>query len=60
MVIDPSVIPAILFDEPERLRLVAAVEAALLRLLFGRDVFVEATLVVEGRKGRPADIAHTG
>ena len=54
MVIDASAIVAILFDEPERARFAAAIDAAALRLLSG-VTFVEATLVVEGRKGRRAE-----
>lgn len=54
MVIDASAIVAILFDEPERARFAAATDAAALRLL-SAVTFVEATLVVEGRKGRRAE-----
>jgi ribonuclease VapC len=50
MVIDASAIIAILFDEPERARFAAAMEAAALRLL-SAVTLVEATMVVEGRKG---------
>jgi ribonuclease VapC len=54
MVIDTSAIVAILFDEPERPQFAAAIDAAALRLLSAATL-VEATLVVEGRKGRRAE-----
>jgi ribonuclease VapC len=54
MVIDASAIVAILFDEPERARFAAAIDAAAPRLL-SAVTFVEATLVVEGRKGPSAE-----
>ncbi len=54
MVIDASAIVAILFDEPDRARFAAAIDAATSRLL-SVVTFVEATIVVEGRKGRPAE-----
>jgi len=54
MVIDAPAIVAILFDEPERARFAAAIDAAAPRLL-SAVTFVEATLVVEGRKGPPAE-----
>ena len=54
MVIDASAIVAILFDEPERARFAAAIDASALRLL-SAVTFVETTLVVEGRKGRQAE-----
>jgi ribonuclease VapC len=50
MVIDASAIIAILFDEPERVRFAAAMEAAALRLL-SAVTLVETTMVVECRKG---------
>jgi ribonuclease VapC len=54
MVIDSSVIAAILFDEPEREQLAAAIDAAPERLLSAATL-VETTMVVEGRKGRQAE-----
>jgi ribonuclease VapC len=54
MVIDTSVIVAILFDEPERERFAAAIEAAAVRLVSAVSL-VEATMVVEGRKGASAE-----
>ena len=54
MVIDTSAIIAILFEEPERARFAASIEGAAVRLL-SAATFVEATFVVEGRKGRPAE-----
>jgi ribonuclease VapC len=54
MVIDAPAIVAILFDEPERARFAAAIDAAAPRLL-SAVTFVEATLVVEGRKGPSAE-----
>lgn len=50
MVIDTSAIAAILFDEPERPGFVRAIDDAAVRLLSAASL-VEATLVVEGRKG---------
>lgn len=54
MVIDTSVIVAILFDEPERARFAAVIEAAPVRLVSAAS-FLEATMVVEGRKGRSGE-----
>jgi ribonuclease VapC len=54
MVIDTSAIAAILFDEPERTRFVRAIDGAAVRLLSAASL-VEATLVVEGRKGPRAE-----
>lgn len=50
MVIDTSAIAAILFDEPDRAVFVAAIDTAAVRLVSTASL-VEATLVVEGRKG---------
>jgi ribonuclease VapC len=50
MVVDTSAIAAILFDEPDAARMIQAMEAAPIRLLSVASL-VEATLVVEGRKG---------
>lgn len=54
MVIDTSAIVAILFDEPDRDCLIGAVDAAAVRLVSTASL-VEATLVVEGRKGPRAE-----
>lgn len=54
MVIDTSAIAAILFDEPERARFVHAIDGSAVRLLSAASL-VEATLVVEGRKGPRAE-----
>jgi ribonuclease VapC len=54
MVVDTSAIAAILFDEPEAAGMIEALEAAPLRLLSVASL-VEATLVVEGRKGPSAE-----
>jgi ribonuclease VapC len=50
MVIDTSAIVAILFDEPERPAMVAALESAPVRMLSAVSR-VELAFVVEGRKG---------
>jgi ribonuclease VapC len=50
MVVDTSAIAAILFEEPEAAGMIEALEAAPIRLLSVVSL-VEATLVVEGRKG---------
>ena len=53
MVVDTSAIAAILFDEPHSAGMIEAMEAAPIRLLSVASL-VEATLVVEGRKGPQA------
>lgn len=50
MVIDPSAILAILFDEPERTAFVRLIAADPVRLLSAASL-VEVSLVVESRKG---------
>ncbi len=52
MVIDTSAMVAILFDEPERARFNQLIAAAAVRLM-SAATRVEATLVIEGRKGDP-------
>jgi ribonuclease VapC len=54
MVVDTSAIAAILFDEPDSAGMIEAMEAAPIRLLSVASL-VEATLVVEGRKGPRAE-----
>jgi ribonuclease VapC len=54
MVVDTSAIAAILFDEPDAVRMIKTIEAAPIRLLSVASL-VEATLVVEGRKGPGAE-----
>jgi ribonuclease VapC len=54
MVVDTSAIAAILFDEPGSGDLLEALEVAPIRLL-SVATLVEATLVVEGRKGPRAE-----
>jgi len=53
MVIDTSVVVAILFDEPERRSFNELIEADPVRLISAATV-VEASLVVEGQRGEPA------
>lgn len=53
MVIDTSALVAILFDEPERPRFIAAI-AADPRRLMSAVTLVECALVVEARRGEPA------
>lgn len=50
MVLDTSAIAAILFDEPERARFDRLIEQAGARMI-STATLLEATLVVEGRKG---------
>lgn len=53
MVLDTSALVAVLFDEPERKELVAAIAAARRRLI-SAVTLVEASIVVESRRGEIA------
>jgi ribonuclease VapC len=53
MVIDTSVVVAVLLDEPDAARLAQAIEAASPRL-FSAASLLEASIVVESRKGEAA------
>lgn len=53
MVLDTSALVAVLFDEPERHDLVRAIAAAQRRLV-SSGTLVEATIVVEARRGEAA------
>lgn len=59
MVVDTSAIATILFEERESELMIRAIESAPLRSLSAVSV-VEATLVVEGRKGPDAEGAIEG